>query len=55
MHFVFCSSASDRILRSYKRSLNGFAAKLSKEEADKLSGWCKTCSCFQSFSFVIVD
>ena len=32
MHFVFCSSASDRILRSYKRSLNGFAAKLSKEE-----------------------
>ncbi|PWZ15518.1 Subtilisin-like protease SBT4.3 [Zea mays] len=31
------SSASDRILRSYKRSLNGFAAKLSKEEAHKLS------------------
>jgi hypothetical protein len=36
--FVFCSSASDRILRSYKRSLNGFAAKLSEEEAHKLSG-----------------
>jgi hypothetical protein len=34
----FYSSASDRILRSYKRSLNGFAAKLSKEEAHKLSG-----------------
>lgn len=34
----FCSFASDRILRSYKRSLNGFAAKLSEEEAHKLSG-----------------
>ena len=33
-----CSYAPDRILRSYKRSLNGFAAELSKEEAHKLSG-----------------
>ncbi|XP_066391998.1 subtilisin-like protease SBT4.3 [Miscanthus floridulus] len=42
------SSASDRILRSYKRSLNGFAAKLSKEEADKLSGMNGVVSVFLS-------
>ncbi|XP_021309014.1 subtilisin-like protease SBT4.3 [Sorghum bicolor] len=41
-------SASDRILRSYKRSLNGFAAKLSKEEADKLSGMNGVVSVFPS-------
>ena len=38
MHFVFCSSASDRILRSYKRSLNGFAARLTEQQANKLAG-----------------
>jgi len=42
------SSASDRILRSYKRSLNGFAAKLSKEEAHKLSGMNEVVSVFPS-------
>ncbi|XP_066392085.1 subtilisin-like protease SBT4.3 [Miscanthus floridulus] len=42
------SSASDRILRSYKRSLNGFAAKLSKEEAHKLSGMNGVVSVFPS-------
>ncbi|CAD6220734.1 unnamed protein product [Miscanthus lutarioriparius] len=42
------SSASDRILRSYKRSLNGFAAKLSEEEAHKLSGTNGVVSVFPS-------
>ncbi|CAD6226386.1 unnamed protein product [Miscanthus lutarioriparius] len=42
------SSASDRILRSYKRSLNGFAAKLNKEEAHKLSGMNGVVSVFLS-------
>ncbi|XP_008653653.1 subtilisin-like protease SBT4.3 [Zea mays] len=42
------SSASDRILRSYKRSLNGFAAKLSEEEAHKLSGMNGVVSVFPS-------
>ncbi|CAN6180709.1 unnamed protein product [Urochloa humidicola] len=31
------SYASDRILRSYKRSLNGFAARLTEQQANKLA------------------
>lgn len=44
MLLYFCSYASDRILRSYKRSLNGFAAKLTEQQANKLAGmvWSKT-------------
>jgi len=42
------SSASERILHSYKRSLNGFAAKLSEEEAHKLSGMKAVVSVFPS-------
>ncbi|CAN6171242.1 unnamed protein product [Urochloa humidicola] len=44
------SSASDRILRSYKRSLNGFAARLTEQEADKLSGMDGIVSVFPSRS-----
>jgi hypothetical protein len=32
------SYASDRILGSYKRSLNGFAARLTEQQANKLAG-----------------
>ncbi|XP_060675801.1 cucumisin-like [Ziziphus jujuba] len=36
------------LLHSYKRSFNGFAAKLTKEEADKISGMKGVVSVFQS-------
>ncbi|WVZ62257.1 hypothetical protein U9M48_012023 [Paspalum notatum var. saurae] len=42
------SSAADRILRSYKRSLNGFAARLTGQEAHKLSGMEGVVSVFPS-------
>ncbi|CAN6197155.1 unnamed protein product [Urochloa humidicola] len=42
------SSASERILHSYKRSLNGFAARLTQEEAHKLSGMEGVVSVFPS-------
>ncbi|XVE99671.1 hypothetical protein REPUB_Repub03eG0220000 [Reevesia pubescens] len=35
---VIGSGASDLLLHSYQRSFNGFAAKLTKEEAEKLAG-----------------
>ncbi|TVU41279.1 hypothetical protein EJB05_14782, partial [Eragrostis curvula] len=40
--------ASDRIVHSYKRSLNGFAARLSEQEAQKLSGMEGVVSVFRS-------
>ncbi|WVZ62256.1 hypothetical protein U9M48_012022 [Paspalum notatum var. saurae] len=42
------SSALDRILRSYKRSLNGFAARLTEQEAQKLSSMDGVVSVFPS-------
>ncbi|KAF0908846.1 hypothetical protein E2562_028730 [Oryza meyeriana var. granulata] len=42
------SSASDRILHSYKRSLNGFAARLTEQEAQRLSGMDGVVSVFPS-------
>nr|XP_048325448.1 cucumisin-like isoform X2 [Ziziphus jujuba var. spinosa] len=39
---------AESLLRSYKRSFNGFAAKLTKEEADKISGMKGVVSVFQS-------
>ncbi|PUZ68800.1 hypothetical protein GQ55_2G057600 [Panicum hallii var. hallii] len=42
------SSASDRILRSYKRSLNGFAARLTEQEANELSSMDGVVSVFPS-------
>ncbi|KAJ1288120.1 hypothetical protein BS78_02G065400 [Paspalum vaginatum] len=42
------SSASDRILHSYKRSLNGFAARLTQQEAQKLSSMDGVVSVFPS-------
>ncbi|KAF8732027.1 hypothetical protein HU200_015982 [Digitaria exilis] len=42
------SSASERILRSYKRSLNGFAARLTEQEAHELSGMDGVVSVFPS-------
>ncbi|KAL6647545.1 hypothetical protein ACP70R_014982 [Stipagrostis hirtigluma subsp. patula] len=42
------SSASDRILYSYKRSLNGFAAHLTEQEAHRLSSMEGTVSIFPS-------
>ncbi|CAN6197159.1 unnamed protein product [Urochloa humidicola] len=45
------SSASDRILRSYKRSLNGFAARLSEQEARELSSMDGVVSVFPSKTY----
>ncbi|KAK8459096.1 hypothetical protein SEVIR_2G072051v4 [Setaria viridis] len=42
------SSASDKILHSYKRSLNGFAARLTEQEAQKLSSMEGIMSVFPS-------
>ncbi|KAL6598438.1 hypothetical protein ACP70R_046137 [Stipagrostis hirtigluma subsp. patula] len=42
------SSALDRILHSYKRSLNGFAARLTEQEADRLSSMEGVVSIFPS-------
>ncbi|CAL5066647.1 unnamed protein product [Urochloa decumbens] len=42
------SSASERILHSYKRSLNGFAARLTEQEAHKLSSMESVVSVFPS-------
>ncbi|KAL0727864.1 hypothetical protein Bca4012_023957 [Brassica carinata] len=36
--FCFCSSVEDSLVRNYGRSFNGFAAKLSESERDKLIG-----------------
>ncbi|KAL6647547.1 hypothetical protein ACP70R_014984 [Stipagrostis hirtigluma subsp. patula] len=44
------SSASDRILHSYKRSLNGFAARLTEPEAHRLSSMEGIVSIFPSRS-----
>ncbi|CAN6171241.1 unnamed protein product [Urochloa humidicola] len=46
--FVDDSSASGRILHSYKRSLNGFAARLTQQEAHKLSSMESVVSVFPS-------
>ncbi|OMO76489.1 hypothetical protein COLO4_25555 [Corchorus olitorius] len=45
---VVGSGASELLLHSYKRSFNGFAAKLTKEEADKLAGMEGVVSVFPS-------
>ncbi|CAM0144691.1 unnamed protein product [Urochloa decumbens] len=45
------SSASDRILRSYKRSLNGFAARLTEQEAHELSRMDGVVSVFPSRTY----
>ncbi|KAL6647549.1 hypothetical protein ACP70R_014986 [Stipagrostis hirtigluma subsp. patula] len=42
------SSAADRIIHSYKRSLNGFAARLTQQEAKRLSGMEGVVSIFPS-------
>nr|XP_034580687.1 subtilisin-like protease SBT4.3 [Setaria viridis] len=42
------SAASDRILHSYRRSLNGFAARLTQQEAHKLSSMEGIVSIFPS-------
>ncbi|CAN6203285.1 unnamed protein product [Urochloa humidicola] len=42
------SSVSERILHSYKRSLNGFAARLTQQEAHKLSSMESVVSVFPS-------
>ncbi|KAF8654851.1 hypothetical protein HU200_061430 [Digitaria exilis] len=48
------SSASDRILRSYKRSLNGFAARLTEQEAHELSSMDGVVSVFQSRTYELL-
>nr|XP_034580689.1 subtilisin-like protease SBT4.9 [Setaria viridis]TKW30939.1 hypothetical protein SEVIR_2G071900v2 [Setaria viridis] len=45
------SSASDRILRSYRRSLNGFAARLTEQEAHELSSMDGVVSVFPSETY----
>ncbi|CAN6171244.1 unnamed protein product [Urochloa humidicola] len=45
------SSASDRIIRSYKRSLNGFAARLTEQEARELSSMDGVVSIFPSRTY----
>ncbi|CAN6203288.1 unnamed protein product [Urochloa humidicola] len=45
------SSSSDRILRSYKRSLNGFAARLTEQEAHELSRMDGVVSVFPSRTY----
>ncbi|XP_034580688.1 subtilisin-like protease SBT4.3 [Setaria viridis] len=45
------SYASDRILRSYKRSLNGFAARLTEQQANKLADMEGIVSVFPSKTY----
>ncbi|PAN09961.1 hypothetical protein PAHAL_2G061900 [Panicum hallii] len=45
------SYASDRILRSYKRSLNGFAARLTEQQANKLADMEGIVSVFPSQTY----
>ncbi|CAL5078899.1 unnamed protein product [Urochloa decumbens] len=47
------SYASDRIVRSYKRSLNGFAAKLTEQQANKLADMEGIVSVFPSQTYEI--
>ncbi|CAN6203286.1 unnamed protein product [Urochloa humidicola] len=47
------SYASDRILRSYKRSLNGFAARLTERQANKLADMEGIVSVFPSETYEI--
>nr|KJB21574.1 hypothetical protein B456_004G001900 [Gossypium raimondii] len=48
LFFLLCSSVENYIIRSYKRSFNGFAAKLTNEEAKKLSSFKGVVSVFPS-------
>ncbi|CAN6180705.1 unnamed protein product [Urochloa humidicola] len=47
----YSSSASDRIIRSYRRSLNGFAARLTEQEARELSSMDGVVSVFPSTTY----
>jgi len=46
-----CSDAMDRIIYSYTRSINGFAARLTEEEKQKLSGTDGVVSVFPSRTY----
>ncbi|KAB2068015.1 hypothetical protein ES319_A08G001400v1 [Gossypium barbadense] len=46
--FLLCSSVENYLIRSYKRSFNGFAAKLTNEEAKKLASFKGVVSVFPS-------
>lgn len=35
-----CSSVEESMIRSYKRSFNGFAANLTEEEVEELASTC---------------
>ncbi|KAL6880067.1 hypothetical protein ACP4OV_011632 [Aristida adscensionis] len=48
------SSASDRIVHSYKRSLNGFAARLTEQEAQQLSSMEGIVSVFPSRTYELL-
>lgn len=37
---VVCSSLDNSLIRSYKKSFNGFAAKLTTHEMQRLAGEC---------------
>ncbi|CAG7888219.1 unnamed protein product [Brassica rapa] len=45
---LFCSSVEDSLVRSYGRSFNGFAAKLTESERDNLAGMEGVVSVFPS-------
>ena len=46
-----CNDAMDRIIYSYTRSINGFAARLTEEEKQKLSSTDGIVSVFQSWTY----
>lgn len=48
---AFCSDAMDRIIYSYTRSINGFAARLTEEEKRKLSSKEGVVSVFPSRTY----
>ena len=51
IHMPCCNDAMDRIIYSYTRSINGFAARLTEEEKQKLSSTEDIVSVFQSRTY----